>query len=82
MQNEIDKCEMRCTRCHAIKTHANSNNINLRPNSNKTIAMKYMIDQKLLIGKCQMCNWFDKENLYALQFDHIENLKFQIYHTL
>jgi hypothetical protein len=80
-QSEKYNLELRCGRCHRIKT---SNEIVFNPDSRNT---KCKNDKKLFvnnikkyIGKCQLCEWTleNKENICpALDFDHIVGEKYK-----
>jgi hypothetical protein len=68
MINESKKCDIRCVRCHRIKTFQNKIE---SINSYIYIARNYVDKIKKEIGKCEICEWFDEDNLYCLDFDHI-----------
>jgi hypothetical protein len=75
MKKEIDKCDLRCVRCHAIKTHENNYLKRTGMNYNKQYRdrnREYMEKIKIKIGGCEICKWFDINNLSALQFDHLD----------
>jgi hypothetical protein len=79
MEEEMKKCEVRCSRCHRIKTYFEKT---LLASSSEDSRIKYHQDRrthsrtlvnnkKLQIGKCEMCGWFDEKHLYAMDFDHL-----------
>ena len=80
MAKEAAKCEMRCGRCHAIRTHSNKKPKEIYSDKRaaqwgvrKRKKTRSLIDNKKLeIGKCELCGWFDKKHLYSLHFDHLD----------
>ena len=83
--DEKNNLELRCGRCHRIKTAIDRDFTNENYKMDKS--KKYKLDKKnfahnikKIIGCCQICKWTyqDKDKMcYALDFDHIEGEKFK-----
>lgn len=83
-QQEKYNLELRCGRCHRIKT---SNEMVFKSYDHNDKQMKCKRDKKLFvnnikkyIGKCQMCEWTleDKDKICpALDFDHVKGKKYK-----
>ena len=79
--SEKDNLQLRCGRCHRIKSHTD-NIVNTSNNQKYKKDKKDFVNNiKKLIGCCQICKWTinDKEKMcYALDFDHISDKYKQI----
>lgn len=82
-QQEKHKLELRCGRCHRIKTN---NELKLLQNNDtknakcKKDKKEFVSNIKKLIGRCQNCNWSmeNKEDMCCvLDFDHVYSIKYK-----
>lgn len=82
-EEEKHNLELRCGRCHRIKTERETKrDINLQNKHHRSRLDKrnFVKDIKIKIGGCQLCNWNleDKEMMCsALDFDHLTNDKYK-----
>lgn len=83
-EDEKIKLELRCGRCHRLKSNIESKLKRNNDISNKYIKCRrdkydFVNKIKILIGHCQNCNWNIKGNnnmCCALDFDHVSGLKY------
>lgn len=84
-EGEKDNLELRCGRCHRIKTAKNQKSTtNYQTKTKNKLCKidkrKFVNTVKQTVGCCQLCKWtFHDKNLMfsALDFDHISNDKFK-----
>lgn len=72
--SEKDNLELRCGRCHRIKSNSQISNNLTKNNKYKQAKKNFVKNIKKMIGYCQNCKWTidDKDKMcYALDFDHI-----------
>lgn len=69
MLAEAAKCALRCVNCHRKRTFQNS----LGYNEERTIlAYNHVLNIKLNSDGCQLCGWYEKNHMYVLDFDHLD----------
>jgi hypothetical protein len=83
MKIEADKCVMRCTLCHAAKSHAedynntrvitqvSENPVNVFNRSLRAIRREYVASIKAGVGKCQKCERECNGDPHLFDFDHV-----------
>lgn len=74
LKKEAENCVMRCGRCHVRRTKYQCNYSDVTSSDYKSRLEKkiFIREQKIKIGKCLDCEWFDKNLLEALHFDHMD----------
>lgn len=77
MEEEMKKCEVRCSRCHRMRTCSalkiREETDSMSNHQRRRFQKRQLVDdQKRKIGKCEMCGWFDLNHLYCLDFDHLK----------
>ena len=87
MKEEAKKCELRCRRCHQMRSqNQHKDRRKTKDELSQTYGAKYqreyldklrkyVSDEKIKIGSCQECGWFDENYLSCLDFDHIDSTK-------
>jgi hypothetical protein len=72
--DEADKCELRCVNCHCKKTHSQEKNyiIDNYDAKYRARAREFVREFKINSDGCEICGFYDENNLEALQFDHID----------
>lgn len=82
MLNEAKKCDLKCVRCHIIKTKdtvtkpqidESINNPSAKcERKNRENSRNFVNQIKLNSSGCVECGWFDENYLEVLHFDHID----------
>jgi hypothetical protein len=80
--SEKDNLELRCGRCHRIKTeidrtYSYENNRNKKCKKDKK---EFVLQIKQLVGKCQVCHWTNPKSNHlctSLDFDHVSGEKYK-----
>jgi hypothetical protein len=72
--DEANKCELRCVNCHFKKTFSQKQDYieNDYKAELRTRARNYVREIKVSSNGCEVCGYYDMNNLEALQFDHID----------
>lgn len=72
LKQEMSKGRWLCVLCHRIETHCEIKSIKIE---NKSIGYKYIYNKKMVIGKCQLCDFkVEENNHYCFDFDHLNQI--------